>query len=847
MARVAVRGVRAHRVRLVSTVLAVLLGVSFMVGTAVLADTVKASFDEIYVDVFARVDVVVRADQSIGGGFGTQRPRIDAALADRVREVPGVVAVEGKVEGQLRIIAADGQPLYRGQVRPPTAALSWNEVPALDGWTLVAGHAPADGEVVLDQQSATDAGLAVGDPVRLAVATGVVERRVGGIGTFGRLATYAGTPAVLLPSADAQALVGEPGRVDRLEVVVAPETDPAAVIAGIDRLDLTGTEAITGAQLARERQDAIGQAVNLFTQILTAFGFLALFVGSFIISNTFTIIVAQRTRELALLRAVGASRRQILRSVLLEAFVVGALASAMGVLAGLGVAQLLRVLIERFGTDLPDTPLRIDPSRAIVPVLLGIGVTLVSALVPAVKAAGTAPVEALREAMVDRPHRPTVRLLVSVPFALAALAILWRGLGIQGDVAPGVVLLSGVPAIAALAIAGPVVAPPLSLAAGAPLRRFTSFTGRLARANAVRHPTRTSSTACALVIGVALVCVISVLSSSLSATVRRTVDRTVAGDYVVTSDSFLGMSPTVGDRVRDVPGVRTVVGIRGGPVGLQGRTELAVAADPVALGQVLDLGVRDGSLDRLGDGGVAVASEQADRDGIHLGDRLPVTFIQRGVRTFDVVAIYDRALTRNGEYLFSVGAWDEGVPASGRVDRQVLVDAEPGAIGDELRAGLEQAIAGEPTAQVLDVAEYRDRQVGQVSQRISYLYALLGLALLVGVLGIANTLLLSVHERRRELGLLRAVGARRRQLGSSVLQEAVLISVPGAVFGVLLGIGLGWAVTRTVNFDGQLVFAVPWGWLVGVGVGACAAGLVAGLWPARRAGRLPILDAIRTD
>jgi len=341
--------------------------------------------------------------------------------------------------------------------------------------------------------------------------------------------------------------------------------------------------------------------------------------------------------------------------------------------------------------------------------------------------------------------------------------------------------------------------------------------------------------------------VISVLGSSLSATVRRTVDRTVAGDYVVTSESFLGMSPTIAQRLRSVPGVSTVVGIRGGPVGLQGRTELAVAADPAALGRVLDLDVTEGSIDRLGPDTVAVAADQARRDGVKVGDRLPVTFIQRGVRTFEVAAIYERALTRNGEYLFDVGAWDEGVPATARVDRQVLIAAAPGAIGPELREALERAIEDEPTALVLDVAEYRDRQVGQVSQRISYLYALLGLALVVGVLGIANTLLLSVHERRRELGLLRAVGARRRQLGSAVLQEAVLISVPGALFGVLLGIALGWAVTRTVNFDGQLVFAVPWAWLIGVGLGACAAGFVAGLWPSWRAGRLPILDAIRVE
>jgi putative ABC transport system permease protein len=972
MAGVAVRGIAAHRSRLVATILAVLLGVSFMCGTAILADTVQASFNEVFVDVYGRIDVVVRSDRSIGGGLGTRRTRLPSDLVDRLGAVPGVRAAEGQVEGTLRVLDARGKPMYNPQAGPPTVALNWLRTPELNGWTVLGGAGPATAdEIVLDRRTAAEGGYRVGDRVRLVVAQGPIDRRLAGIATFSGLDTYSGSPAVLFETDEAQRLVGEPGRYDWVSVVadsaVGPDAladrvrtalgdrsagaaspgaaatpstavtgpavsePPAAEPAGVDPPAAAATpstavggpavaeppaadpsadpsdaaatpstasvparaaeppvptgpstdpatppeqvQVLTGQQLAKERQDFFGQFISLFTQLLSAFGLIALFVGAFLIFNTFAIIVGSRTRELALLRAVGASRRQILGSVVTEAVVVGLLSSLLGVIAGVGVARLLRVIIGAFGFELPDTPLRLVPTRALLPVTAGLVVTAVAAIIPALRAANTAPVAAMREATLDRPHHPIVRLAVSVPFFLLAGATAGRALHLDTDLAPGIALLAAVPAIGGLAVAGPVLAPPVATAAGAPLRWLTGITGRLASRNAVRNPTRTSSTACALVIGVALVCAIGVLAASLSATVERTVDRTIAGDYVVMSEGFSGISPTVAAALGRLPEVATAAGVRAGPIGVRmptppggegrpagtgsaatasardqpeggGRQEFAVAADPAALAGIIELDVREGSLDRLAAGTVAVAADQARRDGVHVGDTLPVTFLIGGGRQVDVqvVAVYERALTRNGEYLFAYAGWDPNVAESARVDQRVLVALAPGVTSGQARPALERALADNPTAELLDVAQYRDRQVGQVTRRISYLYALLALAVLVGVLGIVNTLVLSVHERSREIGLMRAVGAHRRQVGTAVLQEAVLIAAPGAVFGVLFGVAIGWVVVGTVRFDQEVIFTVPVVGLALVAAGACVAGLLAGVYPATRAGRIALND-----
>ncbi len=846
MGKVSLRGIGAHRFRLVSTMAAVLLGVSFMCGTAILGDTVRASFDDVFAEVYGRIDVVVRSDRQLGDGFGARRDRMDGVVLEQLSSVPGVMAAEGEVEGTLRILDSRGEPMYNPQAGPPALGLNWLEVGELNRWALVDGRPPAGpGEIVLDERSAADGGYQVGDEVGLVVRSGRVDARLVGIANYAGIESYSGSPAVLATTPVAQELVGEVGRFEWISVVAERGTDAAALAEEVDELGLEGVEVLTGESFVQERQDLFGEFVTLFTQLIGAFGLIALFVGAFIIYNTFTIIVAQRLRELALLRAVGATRRQVMGSVVTEAAMVGLAAAALGVVAGVGVAQLLRVLIEAFGFPLPDTALEVVPARFVLPVVLGLVITVAAALVPAWRAARTPPVAALRSAAMDRTRYVRLRVAVAAGFFVAAALLVARGLGMQSDLAVGVVVLAAVPAIVGLAVVGPVLVPPVVGVLGAPLPPVTGVSGTLARRNSVRNPARTSATACALVIGISLVCTVAVAAASLSSTVSRTVDRTTFGDLVVVGGGGgPGVPASVADELGDVPGVALATGVRAGPVSIEGRSHFALAVDPVAVGSVVDLEVTEGSLERLGRGAIAVARVQAEADGLSLGDRVRVGFLTTGEHDMEVVALYDRALTRRGEYVMSHEAWDAKVPPALRSDWRVVVQAEQGASVDDVRGAVVEAVADLPTLEVLDVAQYRDRQTGQVVERISYLYALLGLALVIGLLGIVNTLLLSVHERTREIGLLRAVGAQRSQLGSAVLQEAGVIAALGAVTGVLLGVGLGWAMVQTLQFDEELVFAVP-GWsLLAIGAGSCVAGVVAGLYPAWRAGRLEVLSAV---
>lgn len=847
MLRVAWRGVTSHRVRLVATGLAVLLSVAFMSGTRVLGDTVRVSLGEIWTDAYRHLDVVVRSDRTIGAGDQGRRDRVDANLADQVAAIEGVVAAEGSIEAEVRVLDRDGEPLREPRIGDSSFVLDWPDSDHLNPWVLTEGRPPElPGEVVVDLAAAREGPFALGDQITLVVAGEPVVATVVGVASFGGSASYGGAPAVLLEQGWAESLIAEDGKVDRIAVATADGVAPQVVAERIRAAGLPEVDVLTGAELAAERRNAIGEVVDLFVQLVSSFGAIALFVGAFIIVNTFTIIVMQRTRELALLRALGASRRQIVGVVLAEALAVASVSAILGAVAAIGVARGLGALIERFGFSLPDTPLVVEPAAFVAPIGLALVVTCGAALVPAWRAARTAAVEALRQASVEEVHRSRARIVVGLMLAVTAALIVRSAMSNASEMATVLVLLAAVPAIVGFAIAGPVLAPPLVAAVGAPLAALSGVTGRLAQRNALRNPGRTSSTAAALVIGVSLVVVIAVASSSLATTVARVVDETVQGDFVVSAERA-GLSVEIAPTLAALDEVDTAVGVRVGMVGIAGEPGFALATDPRGVSRILDLRVREGDLENLGPGQVAVARAQAERDGVGVGDELVVSFPYAPDTVVRVAAIYERALTRNGEYLFSQTAWDELMPPSSRVDARVLVVLAEGVDRAEAETALRAALEPWPGADLLDVGAYRDQQVGQVISRISYLYALLGLALIVGLLGIANTLLLGVYERTRELGLLRAVGALRRQLGTAVLQEAVVIAALGAIVGVALGVVLGWAMVETLPFDERIAVDVPVGGVALVAVGAVVAGLVAGLLPAWRAGRLDVLAAVAEE
>jgi putative ABC transport system permease protein len=868
MFTVTVRGLRSHLLRLGATALAIVLGVSFMVGTTVLGDTVKAGFDEAFADVNLGVDAVVRSDREIPTPFGSERVRIAADVVDQVASQPEVAAAAGQIRRPIRLIDGAGEPIGNPNTGPPTFGLNWSEVPELNNWDLVAGEAPTTGSLVLDRRTADDADLAVGDTVQVDIASGTREFTVAGIATFGEIDNFAGAPAALLSTTEAQELLAEPGTFDWITVAGADGIDQEALVAELSTSLPDGTEAITGVAFSDESAGPFRDFINQFTTFITAFGVIALFVGGFIIFNTFAVLVAQRMRELALLRAVGASRQQVLASVLGEAALVGVIASALGAVAGVALATGLRQLLASLGLELPPRPLTLEPAAFILPITLGIVITLLSALLPALRASRVAPVEAMGAAAIDTSARSTPRLVVGAIAAVGAAVLVTVGWSAEPTLALQLIGAGLVATFVAVTALGPLYLRPLAGIIGAPLRAATGITGRLATENARRNPARTSSTTAALTIGIGLVTVIAIAAASASASVASATQRSFISDLIVTPDSFLGLSPQVATDIDALDEVAVATGLRftfagvddpsaesaddsiviGGTSGVRGASVLGI--EPDRIDGLVDFEVTTGSLSDLVGNTVAVSTEEAGKLGVGVGDQVTLSFQASGAQTFTVVAVYgETPLLRGGGFITSHATFDANVPPANRVDQQVLVEFAPGVDPNQGRQAVEGVVDAYPTAQVNDLADLTASRAAQVDQSVALLYALLALSLFIALIGVVNTLLLAVYERTREIGLLRAVGTTSRQISGMIVQEAVVIAIVGTVLGLAIGFGFGVALFGVLTRAEPTfsVLSIPVDDLVVIVVMGTIAGVLAGLYPAWRAGRLVVLDAIGTE
>jgi putative ABC transport system permease protein len=848
--KVALRGLRAHKVRFLATLLAVVLGVGFMIGTRVLGDTVTSSFDQVFTDVYASIDVVVRSDDNSANPFdGRSRVGDDTLVA--AAAVPGVTAAEGQVQGITQLIDASGEAVTAAD-GPPTFALNWLTSPELSQWRLVEGSAPVGpGDVVLDRRTATDAGFVVGDPVTLELVGRPEPFTVTGIAIFGELGSYAGSGAVLLETSVAQAALTEPGTFNWVSVAAEPGISQEQLAAAIEPVAPDGTEVLTGAAFTEETIEPVQRFIEDFVRFISIFGLIALFVGSFIIYNTFNVIVAQRLRELALLRAIGARRSQVLGSVVGEATITGAVAAVGGIGFGILLAAGLRSLLDAIGFSLPPAPLLIDAGAFVTPVLLAVGVTIVSALIPAWRASRVAPLAALREVSVDRSGRSWLRVAVGAVMLAVAAWLLQAGLALSGEPALQRIGASLVLVILAATALGPLYVRPLARGLQAVLGRLAGITGRLAGHNARRNPARTGTTAMALTIGVTLVTVIAIVAASLVATENQVVERTIVGDFVVQPDNFgSGLAPEVADEIAAVEGVAVATGWRAGVVDVDDGPRILAGVDTAAIQQLIDLDVIDGSLDDLRADGVAISDGTAERSDLALGDTLPVTFPVDGLQPLTVRAIYtnDALVGRGGSLLVTTERFDLGFPPNAQLDAQVVVAVDDSVNPVSVRPALIEIIDRYPTVTLQDLGELQQSNQDQVEQFVAFLYALLGLSVVIGLIGIVNTLLLSVVERTRELGLLRAVGSIRGQVASMVLQESVIIAVVGTLVGTVVGIGYGAAIVRGLSeAEDVTVLAVPTGQLAVTVLIAAVAGVVAGVWPAWRASRLDVLDAIAVE
>jgi putative ABC transport system permease protein len=844
MWRTTVKSLGAHKRRLLATALAVTLGVTFLAGTLVLGDTMTAGFSDLFAESNAGTDAVVRNATEVGEGEVVERGLVPASLADDLAGVDGVAAAAPEIEAYGRIVGADGDPI--GGNGPPTVAGNWITDDGLNPYDLAEGRAPdGPGEVVIDRAAAEAGDLAVGDTttIRLPEPT---EVTIVGLATFGNADSAGPVTFAAFTTEEASRLLlpGSDGVTD-IRLAAEPGVSQEELVERIRPVLPADAEALTGAQLTTEMEDDIqADFLGFFEKALLAFAGISLVVATFSIYNTFSILVAQRTRESALLRALGASRGQVLRSVAVEALAVGIVASALGIAAGIGLASGLLALMDAASMAMPASHLVIGTGSVVIAAVVGVVVTLVASMGPAVKAARTAPLAALRDAAIDRSAASWLRAGLGAATGAAGI-----GLAVAGTRGEGELPITGLGAlltIVGMILLGPAVARPAAGLLGAPGAALRGMPGALARRNAVRDPRRTAGTASALMIGVAVVSLFTVMGASVKESMGDTVRGQFGGDLVVVSDgwSTIGLSPELNDEVRALPEVEATSALANAPMRVGDEDLLATTFEPDTLGRMIDLGVTGGEIDGMGTDGAAVSTSYAEDNGIALGDPLPLAFADGATTGATVQAIYEND-DLLGDVLVPEATF---LPHSQRpTDLVVMIEVAAGTPVAEAETAI-QSVAdrfGAPDVQTED--EYVDAVAGQVDQLLNIVYGLLVLAIIIALMGIANTLSLSIHERSRELGLLRAVGQTRRQLRSMVRGEATTVALFGTVGGILLGVFLAWAVIDTLASEGLTSFMIPTGALAVITVVGAAVGVVAAVRPARRAARTDVLAAIATE
>jgi putative ABC transport system permease protein len=838
---------RGHGRRLVGTAVAVFLGVAFLTGTLVLGDTLRANFDGLFAEVNAGTDVVVRNATDLGIEADEPRGLIDRALVDRVAAVDGVAAAEPQVEGLGQLLGSDGDAV--GGNGPPQLAGSWTTDAELNPYRLAEGRAPqADDEVVVNRRAADEGDLAIGD--RTTVLTPEpVEVTVVGISTFGDEDGLGGVTFTAFTLEGAmEHVTKDPDGVSGIAVRADAGVTQDELLARVGGVLPGGVEAVSGTAVAAQNADDIDELfLDMLTTFLTVFAGVALVVAAFNIHNTFSIIVAQRTRTAALLRAIGASRRQVLVSVTTEALVVGAVASLLGLAGGIGVAGLLKGLFDAAGFALPAGGIVVTAGAAITAVAVGVVVTLLASVVPAVKAARVPPLAALRDVAVERTSPSAARVVAGAILAGLGIAVT-ATVALSDDPSLATVGLGAVVTLVGAVVLGPVVARPVAGLVGAPLAGLRGLTGSLARRNAIRNPRRTAATASALMIGVGVVTLFTVFAASLKESTAATIDRSFGGDLMISAGPFgSSLTPELAVQVRELPEVDRVVGLGRGFASIDDDTKQLTVADPDELAAAVDVEVSSGSLADLADAEIAISDATADANGWALRDTLPVTFADGARAALTVGATY-AVPDIVGGYVIPAAAY---APHTNQpVDTMVVVVLADGTSVAAGTAAVERVAARFGGPDVEDRDEFAATMSSGADMLLTIVYALLALAIIIALMGIANTLSLSIHERRRELGLLRAVGQTRSQVRSMVRWESVIVATFGVVGGVGLGVFLGWALVEAAgNTPGSVigVFALPVARLAIVVALGAVAGVLAAVRPARRAARLDVLGAIATE
>ena len=854
MTRVALRGLLGRRLRAALTAIAVVIGVAMVSGTYILTDTIRAAFTTVFTEAYKHADAVVTGRSAIGTGSGSdsrgQAPSLSASLLTRIRALPQVAQASGSIADSAQLVGHDGKVISSHGA--PGLAFSYSPSgQRFNPLSLVSGSWPSGpDQVAIDSSTATTNHFSTGQTIGV-VARGPVRRfRIVGTVKFGGVSSLGGATMAIFTLPEAQSLFHKPGLLDQISVAGTPSTSPSALVRTIRPLLPASAQVRTGQQQAQQATSDTSGFLTIFQDFLLAFGGIALFVGSFVIANTLSITIAQRTRELATLRTLGATRGQVLRSVMLEALVIGVVASVIGLFLGLGLAAGLNSLLVSLGINLPQTGTVIKGRTVEVSLAVGIVVTLLAALRPALRSTRVPPVSAVREGSVLPPSRlarfgpPTALALLVGALALMLVGSLVKSLStVQALLAVGA---GAVVLLVATAMLAPNLVPPLARVLGWPSTRLGGAAGSLARSNAARDPARTASTAAALMIGLALVTLVGVLAAGLKSHFDGTVNQVFVANYAVTStNNFTPIGVASENALRHVPGVLVDTGVRAGDGQAFGSRVNVTGVDGDA-SQVISINwARGGPTTpaRLGADGAFVSQGYASASHLHMGSPIVIE-TPRGTRLHLVIrgiSAPAKGSSPYGDVTISTPTFDANYENPQNLFTFLRMR---GGVTRANTARLQAALRNFPDAKLQTKQQFANNQLSGLNTLLNLLYVLLSLSIIVSLFGIVNTLVLTVFERTRELGMLRAVGMTRRQVRRMIRHESVITALLGAALGIPLGVVAALMVGAAIRYS---AFTVPVGTLVVFVVAAIIAGLVAAIFPARRAGRLNVLAALQYE
>ena len=850
---VALKGLLGRKLRASLTAVAIVLGVAMVSGTYVLTDTIKSAFGTVFTTVYKKTDAIVTGKSAIGGkaSNGDIIPSFPESLLARVRGLPGVAEAQGGIEDQAQLVGRDGKVITVGGAPSLAFSVHPHGDQRFNPLTLVSGRYPVGpGEVAIDANTASKKHFKVGQTIG-AIARGPEHKyRIAGIIKIGGVSSLGGATMAAFDFPTAQKIFNKEGKLDSISIAAKSGVTPAQLAAQVSRVLPPTAQVRTGQAQAKQATKDTSGFLNIIQDFLLAFGGVALFVGSFVIANTLSITIAQRTRELATTRTLGATRRQVLGSVLLEALVIGTVASVIGLFAGLGLARGLNSIFVSFGIDLPQAGTVFATRTIVISLVVGIVVTLLAALRPAFRATRVPPISAVREGAVLPPSRfarfgPFAAVLtIAGSFALMFIGLFVSGLSTKDRlIAIG---LGAATVFIGVAMLAPTLVPPLARILGAPAATLGGAPGMLARGNSIRNPSRTASTASALMIGLALVTLVSVLAAGLKSRFESSVNALFQADYALTAENnFSPISAAPSNALRSVPGVTVVSAVRAGDGRAFGHRIGVTGVSPDVV-KVIKIKWSAGGVDtpvKLGRNGVFTSKDYAKKNHLTVGSPVRLETPNGTALHLTMRGIFDppKGGSPYGDLTISTKTFDASYPNPQNI--YAFVDIRGGTTPANTQR-LEQALKPYPDAKIATKSKFVKNQEKGINLLLNLLYVLLSLSVVISLFGIVNTLVLTVFERTRELGMLRAVGMTRRQVRAMIRYESIVTALLGAAFGIPLGIVLALMVGYAIKYP---AFTVPGKTIVVFVIAAIIAGLIAAIFPARRAGRLNVLEALQYE